>query len=170
VWSYAFRNQPGVNVAQPIVFPDGRVFITCSYSVGCRMLRVTYDDNAWHVADVWGHTRMRCKFCSPIFIDGYIYGLDEGVLSCFDAETGERQWRDGRYGHGQMLLRDEHLVVFTEDGEIALVRPNPEEFEELAILPVFDRDKNWNPPGLAGDILVVRNHYDEKCVSARNDW
>jgi hypothetical protein len=51
-------------------------------------------------------------------------------------------------------------VIFTEAGEVALVRPNPEELDELAILPVFDRDKNWNPPGLAGDVLVVRNHYD----------
>lgn len=160
LWSYAFSNQPGVNVAQPIVFPDGRVFITCSYGVGCRMLQVSQAESGWQVADVWGHTRMRCKFCSPILIDGYIYGLDEGVLSCLDAETGERQWRAGRYGHGQMLLRGEHLVVFTEAGEIALVHPNPTEFEEVARLPVFDRDKNWNPPGLANDVLVVRNHFD----------
>jgi outer membrane protein assembly factor BamB len=159
-WSYAFRNQPGVNVAQPIVFPDGRVFISCSYGVGCRMLQVAKVDDTWQVSDVWGHLRMRCKFCSPVLIDGYIYGLDEGVLGCISAETGERQWRGGRYGHGQMLLRGELLVVFTEAGEIALVRPNPNEFEELALLPVFDRDKNWNPPGLAGDILVVRNHFD----------
>jgi outer membrane protein assembly factor BamB len=160
VWSYAFENDAGVNVAQPIVFPDGRVFITCAYGVGSRMLKVNHDGEAWQVSELWESLRMRCKFSSPVLIDGYIYGLDQGVLGCISAETGDRQWRDGRYGFGQMLLRGEHLVVFTETGEIALVRPNPEEFEELALLPVFDRGKNWNPPGLARDILVVRNHYD----------
>ena len=111
-------------------------------------------------ASLASESTLLSEWQTSILLNGYLYGLDEGVLSCFDASNGERLWRDGRYGHGQMLLRGELLVVFTEDGEIALVRPNPDDFEELALLPVFDRDKNWNPPGLAGDILVVRNHYD----------
>ena len=49
-----------------------------------------------------------------IVLGPYIYGLDLGILVCLDVETGKRQWKSGRYGHGQMLLADDLLVILTE--------------------------------------------------------
>ena len=85
-----------------------------------------------------------------------MYGLDDGVLTCLDPATGERKWKGGRYGHGQLLLVEDLLLVQTEEGEIVLVEASPEGPRELTRFAVLD-GKTWNPPALAGTLLAVRN-------------
>ena len=67
-----------------------------------------------------------------------------------------RKWKNGRYGHGQMLLAGDHLVVITEDGELVLVAPTPEKLQELARVPAIEGE-TWNVPAFADGILLVRN-------------
>ena len=45
---------------------------------------------------------------------------DVGLLTLEDAETGEQNWKGGRYGNGQLvLLPDQDLLLVTaEDGEL----------------------------------------------------
>ena len=64
---------------------------------------------------------MKNKLSSSVLLDGYIYGLDEGILACVDAATGRVAWKGGRYGHGQLLLAGDRLLITTETGELALV-------------------------------------------------
>jgi outer membrane protein assembly factor BamB len=85
-----------------------------------------------------------------------VYGLDDGVLTCLDPQTGERRWKAGRYGHGQLLLVAGLLVVQTEEGELVLIDPTPDEHRELTRFPALS-GKTWNPPALAGRRLVVSN-------------
>lgn len=158
LWSHPYKNDPLVNVAQPIVFEDGRIFIAASYAVGCEMLKVT-GGNAWTVESVWKEPRlMKCKFTSPVAKDGFLYGLDEGVLECLNAETGERMWKKGRYGHGQVLLSGDQILVMAEDGRFVVVRATPEKFEQLSETPVFDAARNWNPPSVSRGRVFLRNH------------
>jgi outer membrane protein assembly factor BamB len=70
--------------------------------------------------------------------------------------TGERRWKGGRYGHGQILLASDLLLVQTEEGEIVLVEAAPEAHREIARFRILD-GKTWNPPALAGSVLLVRN-------------
>ena len=56
------------------------------------------------VRQVWTNNRMKNKFSSSVLHEGYIYGLDEAILACINAETGELKWKGGRYGYGQVLL------------------------------------------------------------------
>jgi outer membrane protein assembly factor BamB len=87
---------------------------------------------------------------------GFLYGLDDGVLTCLDPASGERRWKGGRYGHGQLLLVEDLLLVQTEEGEVVLLEPSPEAPRELTRFAALD-GKTWNPPALAGSLLVVRN-------------
>ena len=84
---------------------------------------------------LWQHTRMKNKLSSSVLLDGYVYGLDEGILSCLDADTGQVAWKGGRYGHGQLILAGDRLLITTETGELALVHATPSRFEELARVP-----------------------------------
>ena len=88
--------------------------------------------------------------------EGYVYGLDDGVMVCLDPETGERCWKRGRYGHGQTLLVEDLILVTTEAGEIVLLEPSPEANRELGRFTAFD-GKTWNPPALAGRYLLLRS-------------
>src|SRR5262249_44909281 len=112
----------------------------------------------WSVETLWQSRQMRCKFTSPVYRDGYLYGLDEGILVCVDAGDGRRRWKDGRYGHGQLLLVGEHLLILPERGDLALVQATRNGYHELGKVQVLDGDKTWNPPALAGNYAFVRNH------------
>jgi outer membrane protein assembly factor BamB len=94
--------------------------------------------------------------------------LDEDILTCLDATTGERKWKDGRYGYGQVILavnpqtKDTHIVVLSGAGELALVKANPERFEELAKFQAIE-GKTWNYPAIADGKIFVRNAVEMAC-------
>ncbi|MGE3807092.1 MAG: PQQ-binding-like beta-propeller repeat protein, partial [Gemmataceae bacterium] len=87
-----------------------------------------------------------------------IFGLDEGILCCIDAQTGKRLWKGGRYGHGQLVLLPDApvLLVLSERGQGVLVEADPDNERELAQQP-FIEGKTWNHPVLVGNRLYVRN-------------
>ncbi len=161
-WGNELWNHPWVshapqfiNVAQPLVFDDDRVFISSAYNMGCAMLKVRKDDKP---EVLWQNKNMRCKFTSPVsdHKERAIYGLDDGILVCLDAETGERRWKDGRYGHGQILLAGGHILVLSEKGELILVEATPDRFHEECRFPAL-KGKTWNPPALDLRYVFVRN-------------
>jgi outer membrane protein assembly factor BamB len=104
----------------------------------------------------WESPRLKSKFANLVVHDGFVYGLDDGVLTCLDPSNGERRWKSGRHGHGQLLLVAGLLLVQTEEGELVLVEPSPDAYRELARFAALE-GKTWNPPALAGSLLLVRN-------------
>jgi outer membrane protein assembly factor BamB len=106
--------------------------------------------------ELWRTTRMNNKFTSPVLHDGFIYGLDESILACIDATTGELKWKGGRYGYGQVMLASGHLIVLTEQGELALVLADPKAHQELTRFPALE-GKTWNHPAMSDGILLIRN-------------
>jgi outer membrane protein assembly factor BamB len=109
---------------------------------------------------------MKNKFNASVFWRGHFYGLDEGVLACVNAETGERLWRDGRYGYGQVLLASGHLIILGGEGQLALVEASPRGFREKRVVSALS-GKTWNEPTLAHGRLLVRNAVEMACYDLR---
>jgi outer membrane protein assembly factor BamB len=149
-------------VAQPLVLPGDRVLLSAGYGVGSKLLHVTREAEALRATLVWESLRMKAKFTNLVVHEGFVYGLDEGVLVCLDLSNGERRWKSGRYGHGQVILAGDLLLVQTEEGDVVLVEPRPDSHRELARLSVFSQ-KTWNPPALAGRFLLLRNDAEAAC-------
>jgi outer membrane protein assembly factor BamB len=146
----------GINVAQPVLLGGDRLFLSASYGQGAAVLAITRTGDRFAAETVWENNRMKNKFTSSVLHDGHLYGLDESILTCLEAATGEVKWKAGRYGYGQLLLADGHLIVITEDGDLVLVRAIPERHDELARFHAID-GKTWNHPVLANGRLLVRN-------------
>jgi outer membrane protein assembly factor BamB len=138
------------------------LFASTNYGVGCQLLEVRRDGPAWHVHPAWSNRTMQTKFCSAVVRDGHAYGLDDGILECISLIDGSRRWKRGRYGHGQLLLADDLLVIQAEDGRVALVEATPEKFSELGLFQALD-GRTWNYPALAGGELFVRNDRQAAC-------
>jgi outer membrane protein assembly factor BamB len=168
LWRFKWRISNEINVAQPLLFPGDRVFITTDYGQGCVMLQVTKDEKGtWDTKELWKNLNMQCKFTSPVALGDFIYGLDDGKLVCVDAKDGKKKWRGTRYGHGQILRQDDVLLVLSEQGDLALVEATPDEFRELTSMHVLDAEKTWNTPALANGIAYVRNHREMACYDLR---
>lgn len=157
LWEFPWKTQYGVNASQPLLVGDQRIFISTGYGSGAAMIELTAQpDGALTVAEVWRTNRMKNQFTSSVLHDGYIYGLDESILACIDAATGELKWKGGRYGYGQVILADGHLIVLTEGGDLALVEATPERHVELVRFPAIE-GKTWNHPAIVDGYLLVRN-------------
>ncbi len=83
--------------------------------------------------------------------DGYAYGLDEGMLDCIDLATGDKKWKRSRkYGHGQVLLVGDLLLVQAEDGDIALVEGDARSAFTESDAVDRRRRQSWNSAGAFG--------------------
>jgi outer membrane protein assembly factor BamB len=160
LWEYPWSTFNGINVAQPVIIrTDGgndRVFLSASYGHGAAVFELTRAGNGFETRTIWENERMKNRFSSSVLHNGYIYGLDESILACVDAATGDQKWKGGRYGYGQIMLAGDHVVVLTEDGELVLVKATPEGHQELARFSAID-GKTWNHPVITGGRLLVRN-------------
>ncbi|HEX6718414.1 MAG TPA: PQQ-binding-like beta-propeller repeat protein [Pyrinomonadaceae bacterium] len=156
LWSYSWDTSNGINVSQPIIVDRNRFFISSGYGKGAALVEVKGSGNSFTASTVWENTNMKNKFNSSVLHDGYIYGLDEGILVCLDVNTGERKWKEGRYGYGQVILAGNHLILTSDQGDVALVKASPDKYTEVARFSAV-QGQTWNYPAIADGKLLVRN-------------
>jgi len=162
LWDSPWVTSYDVNSAQPLVVGENRVFVSAGYGHGAAVVEVARSGDSFTAKLVWQNVNMKNKFNSSVFYQGHIYGLDEAILSCVNAETGERKWKGGRYGYGQLLRASAHLIVLTESGEVVLVKATPESHVEISRFSAIE-GRTWNNPALANGLLLVRNTTEMAC-------
>jgi outer membrane protein assembly factor BamB len=169
LWQYEW---PGDGIVQPAMTDDGSVLIGGSGSgmggeEGLRRVAITRGPGGWDaergtggwtVAEGWTSTGLKPYFNDFVVHQGHAYGFDGAILASIDLADGERNWKGGRYGNGQLvLLADQDLLlVLSEKGELALVDASPDQFTERARFKAID-GKTWNHPVVVGDVVLVRN-------------
>jgi len=157
LWSYPWDTDMGINVSQPVMVNQNRFFISSGYGKGAALVEVKGSGNNYTATTIWENINMKNKFNSSVLHNGYVYGLDEGILTCLDVNTGERKWKGGRYGYGQVILASGHLIVTNGDnGEVALVKASPDQYTEVARFAAL-QGRTWNYPAIADGRLLVRN-------------
>ncbi len=152
---------PGVGIVQPAVISDGEVLISVGDAMGglgVRRLTIARGSTGWTVEERWTSRGLKPYFSDFVIHEGKAYGFDGSILASIDLATGERKWKGGRYGNGQLVLLREQdvLLVISEEGELALVGATSDKFTEIARFNALDA-KTWNHPVLVGDVLLVRN-------------
>jgi outer membrane protein assembly factor BamB len=155
------RGEPGASILQPSLTADGDVLVAGADAMGgtgIRRLAIARGPGGWTATERWLSKGLKPYFSDFVVHRGHAYGFDGSILSCIDLADGARNWKGGRYGHGQLLLLPEQdlLLVLSEEGELALVGASPGGFTEIARVPAI-AGKTWNHPVVAGDTLLVRN-------------
>ena len=95
-----------------------------------RRIAVAHGTSGWTVAERWTSDGLKPYFSDFVVHEGHAYGFDYSTLGCIDLADGRRNWKGGRYGHGQLVLLPEQdvLLVLSEAGELALVKAAPDQF------------------------------------------
>lgn len=152
LWEHPWTTEYDVNAAQPIVISDSQILISAGYDHGAALLEITPSG----AKQVWFNKKMKNKFNSSVLYEGHLYGMDESIMACIRVSDGQQTWKGGRYGYGQVLLADGHLIVTTEAGEIVLLKATPAKHTEVAKFSAIE-GKTWNVPAMADGVLYARN-------------
>ncbi|MCH2127285.1 MAG: PQQ-like beta-propeller repeat protein [Pirellulaceae bacterium] len=151
------------NVSQAHLLAGDRLLLSKGYGGGARMLHLEKHAGGFKSHVVWSNKRvLKTKFTNVVTIDDHAYGLSDGVMECIDLKDGKRQWKRGRYGHGQILGVNDVLLVQTESGEIVMLEVNPKRHRELGSFEAL-ADTTWNNLCLYGTLLLVRNAQEAAC-------
>jgi outer membrane protein assembly factor BamB len=158
LWEYKW--EPGAMV-QPAITGDGDILVNhvvATGGVATRRVHVSKGPNGWNQEERWTSNGLKPNFNDFVLHKGHAYGFDNNILSSINLETGQRAWKGGRYGNGQLVLLQDSdvLLVTSEDGELALVSATPDKYTEIAKIRIFEA-KTWNHPVVIGDLLLVRN-------------
>jgi outer membrane protein assembly factor BamB len=156
LWSYPWDTSMGINVSQPVIVDKNRFFLSSGYGKGAALVEVKGSGQTYTPMTIWENINMKNKFNSSVYYNGYVYGLDEGILTCLDVNTGDRKWKGGRYGYGQVLVASGNLIVTSDSGDLALVKASPDAYTEVARFSAI-QGKTWNIPAIADGRLIVRN-------------
>lgn len=162
LWSFKWRNDPKVNAAIPTLVDVSSIMISCGYAIGSTLLRFSHEGDKWDVTSDWKSKRLKLKFNAPVRKGDYVYGLDEGILTCIDLKTGKPEWKRGRYGYGQILLCGDVLVVQAENSEVVFLSATPEKHTEVGRFQAIE-GKSWNHPVVWNGHLFVRNGEEAAC-------
>jgi outer membrane protein assembly factor BamB len=158
LWDHSWPLPDGVRVVQPAILDGGDVLLGTGFGIGLRRIALAHDDAGWRTEARWTSPSMNPYYNDLVIHRGHVYGFDGRILVCVDLETGERVWKGGRYGNGQLLLlRDQDLLLVVSDrGAVALVKAEPSGYSEVARFQAIE-GKTWNHPALVDGVLYVRN-------------
>ena len=101
-----------------------------------------------------------------ILYENHLYGFDQAILKCLDAETGEEKWKTRGYAKGTLIVADGHLILLGEQGNLGIAQATPEGFVEKASYPAFD-SRCWTAPSLANGRLYMRDESEIVCLDIR---
>jgi len=150
------------NVANPLALPADRLLVSSGYGVGCKLYQVSASGEGLALRELYSSPRLKAKFANFVPFGAHVYGLDDGVLTAVAIADGQRAWKRGRYGHGQLLLAGDLLLLQAEAGSLHLIEPNPDSLRELGAIEALD-GKAWNTMALSGNLLLMRNHEEAIC-------
>lgn len=183
IWQYeGYSNQ--YPIPAPTVLEDGeRIFITGGYEDGSVMIRVTESGGEYGFEEVF-RLEGGAQLHPAIEHEGYLYlNLNEnatlrrntmrhGGLACIDPDEGI-VWRTGaepNFDRGHVMMADGKLIVLDgQNGQLHLVEPSPEGYEEISRVQVFEYDRprsnnTWAPMALSDGLLVLRDQNEMVCV------
>ena len=166
LWSHAWpgRSNGNASVSQAVAVGENQVLLTKGYGGGAELIELHESSDAeLNVTSVWKVARvLQTKFSNVVLYEQHAYALSEGILECVDLTNGRRRWKNGRYGHGQILGVGNLLLSLGEDGELHLDEMNPKSYTHLASMQALN-GKTWNNLCLYGRYLLLRNAEEAAC-------
>ena len=162
-----------LNAIPSPVYADGVVYLTSGFR-GSKMMAVRLDGASGDVTGteqvVWSVDRDTPYVPSPLLHDGVVYftKVNRGILSAYDAATGEALYSNQRLGavrnvYASPVAVGDRVYFASRDGEFLVAKAGPK-FEVLAESELDDRfDAS---PAIVGDEIYLRGRSNLYCIAA----
>ena len=158
LWRASHVTDYDVNANTPL-YHNGYIFTVSGYGTGGQMFKIA--DDAKSVKLAWSQEELDSQFGATILVNGYIYGSGHKNRGwhCLDWKTGKVQFSERAIGNkGNIIFSDGMLYCYSERGDMALVKPNPQKFD---VVSSFEIEKgsgpHWAHPVIKNGRLYVRH-------------
>ena len=155
IWSFPHVNRWKEHPNTP-VYDNNMLFCMSAYDQSI-MLRLT--DGGRSVEKVW-EIKELCHQTGHVMKSGdYIYGCGERMYwHCVDWRTGKVMYSDRALSAGNVIAADGMMYVYSDRGEMALVKPNPQKFDIISKFNItMGTEHHWAHPVIYQGIMYVRH-------------
>jgi outer membrane protein assembly factor BamB len=144
-------------------FTGGQLFAVKAGASGDITLK---DGETSNAGVAWVRPKAGPGISSPLAYDGFVYVLDRGMLSCYDAKTGEPAYSRERLKGGSGFTSSPwasagKIYCLDEDGQTFVVKAG-REFELLGKNSL--NEMFWASPAVAGDAMILRGVEHLFCI------
>ena len=141
-------------IVNPVLLGQNRLLLT--YKPDSSIL---IEPGGGSPREVWTTRELKLNYATPVVHDGLVFGYSGAFLTAIDAATGALKWRSRPPGDGFPILVDDHLVVFTKQGQLAVAAASGDGFVPKASIEVLSQ-LSWTPPSFADGRIFVRDSYE----------
>ena len=157
LWSYDRVANRTANIATPIT-RDSRVFLSSDYGTGAALLSLAPDGRKLKASEVYFTNEMRNHHASSVLVGDHLYGFSSSILTAMHFDTGKVAWRDRSVGKGSVVVADNQLYLYSEDGVVGLADVNPTKYVERSRFRLRTGNlPTWSHPVVAGGKLYLRD-------------
>ncbi|MEZ6139106.1 MAG: PQQ-binding-like beta-propeller repeat protein [Zavarzinella sp.] len=152
------------------VLQDNYVFFTAGYGAGCECFKLEADGEGTKAVEVYSKNKVVSNHHGGVVrLGDHIYGHSDRLgWVCFPLKTGgeEAVWENKGVGKGSVTFANGNLYCYGESsGTIALVKANPEKYEEISKFTIpqtsklrMPQGKVWAHPVIANGKLILRDY------------
>ncbi len=158
LWRYDHPHNGTANCSTPI-YHAGHVFAASSYGTGGGLARLSRDGDRFLADEVYFTPNMKNHHGGVVLVGDYLYGSDEGQLTCLEFKTGQVKWAERRAGKGSIAYADGRLYYRNEGGPMMLIEANPQRYVEHGRFqpPHRSIQPAWPHPIIANGKLYLRD-------------
>ena len=160
LWKTPYSGPYDVHANNPL-YHAGRVYVTGGYDTGGLMLGLAEDGRS--VQRLWTDLTLDCHHGGVMLIDGHLYGSNwisnaKGSWICLDWQTGKVKFDTAWSNKGTILAAEGMMYVYTEKGDVGLVRPDPSEWKVVSSFKITEgKGNHWAYPALSNGRLYIRH-------------
>lgn len=171
----SWRHPWSVTVAQPVFVPPDKVFVSTTNHAGydnepgAMLLWIRSADGRTTAEPVWRNRAMRNVAAASVYYEDNIYGFDNATLRAIAAATGETRWAQRGLGKGSLIIADDLLFLWGDQGTLTLAEASPESYRQLGQVKVFEAGRTWTPPTLADGKLYLRGNRELVCLDVKEN-
>jgi len=168
LWRYDRPANGTANVSTP-VWLGQTVFAASDYGVGGGLVWVKKAGQGFRADEMYSTKQMKNHHGGLILLDDYLYGADDGTLTCLQYKTGKVAWTDRTSGKCSLLCADGMLYARNENGPVSLVEATPEGFRLQGRFhqPERSNKNSWPHPVIAHGRLYLRDQDVLLCYDIR---
>ncbi len=167
MWRYEGVANRTANIATP-VFHDNKVFYTSAYGTGCALLGLTAQNGMVKADEIYFNREMKNHHGGVVFVNGFVYGYSDAILTCMEFNTGRVAWKDRSVGKGCLMEADGNLYLLSEANVAGLAEATSSSYREKGRFSIPDQGwPSWAHPVVCGGQLYLRNQGWLSCYNVK---